>query len=55
MEQVNSISLPEQKRLEHTPNLSIPPMLTEDISWANLTRYVVKSNHARCNSMDVVE
>ena len=46
----------EQQRLEHRPNRSIGPMLTEDVSRVDTAGDEVEGNHARSDGLaDTVE
>ena len=49
LEQLPRISLPEQKRLELLPDLLVPPMLTENVSWVNFTRDMEEPDHSTCD------
>ena len=50
LEQPSRISLPEQEWLELLPDLLVSPMLTENVSWVNLTRDMEELDHSTFNS-----
>ena len=52
LKQLPRISLPEQKRLELLPDLLVPPMLTENVSWVNFTRDMEELDHSTCDGFN---
>ena len=38
---VHSVTFPEKKWLEDVPDLTIPPVLAQDVSWIDLSRNMI--------------
>ena len=43
---IHGVALPKEKRLEDIPNLTISPMLAEDIGWVDFTRDMVDGGNS---------
>ena len=38
---IHSVTFPEKKWLEDVPDLTIPPVLAQDVSWIDLSRNMI--------------
>ena len=43
---IHSITLPEKKWLEDIPDLTIPPVLAQDVSWIDLSRNMIDGGNS---------